>query len=660
MKKLNSLDYLLSLGIIILQIAGYSLADNALIESGIIKSLIIFIIAVLSYTLSYLFKSVLKVDISSKVAYALASFGILNSFIILGAHEVFGKFFSFSGEGALIFFASIFILIGVLAILTIVIYKNYKFIHLAYLASIGMIISLLVYFKVDYYALILIINVILFILNLFNKHKLLYEFSSIALIVTAGLSVFAYDNNILLTSILFLVNIISLFRVLSLNKNFEYELLSSLVLAGIVLIYSNVLLDALDKGLSLMIPVFVVLTIDLVLSVFRIIDDEKVKVIYKIGSLICLASLMIFADFNPIVYLVVIAFILITSIVNIFFIHNNDCENYILPFKIMFITYYIIRLMPDDSFVPLAFSVQAILFALTYKLFNKGSFRIATGITLVVSLFIATCFMDKSMIINIVSSLSLFIVYLLFNSKKDDVISNVFHYAFLIILTIMNSTNSLLEVLFIIIVLGFITFIKRNNKVCFSGSIFVLIFIVDYFLSLSIKNYDVYLVLSYLMMFLLSGIAIEILFDNSVKSKNIFSGILFGLVFLSLLFEISDFITTIFALISSLVIVLISLKNDGYKSSYTIGFIFSILYLIKLLNTFDKIPASIYLLITSLVLIIIASVMIYRYQHDLDKKIIVKKAVKKVYKDEIHFCSECGSKVGSSDLYCGECGKKVR
>lgn len=660
MKKLNSLDYLLSLGIIILQIAGYSLADNALIESGIIKSLIIFIIAVLSYTLSYLFKSVLKVDISSKVAYALASFGILNSFIILGAHEVFGKFFSFSGEGAAIFFASIFILIGVLAILTIVIYKNYKFIHLAYLASIGVIISLLVYFKVDYYALILIINVILFILNLFNKHKLLYEFSSIALMVTAGLSVFAYDNNILLTSILFLVNIISLFRVLSLKKNFEYELLSSLVLAGIVLIYSNVLLDALDKGLSLMIPAFVVLTIDLVLSVFRIIDDEKVKVIYKIGSLICLASLMIFADFNPIVYLVVIAFILITSIVNIFFIHNNDCENYILPFKIMFITYYIIRLMPDDSFVPLAFSLQAILFALTYKLFNKGSFRIATGITLVVSLFIATCFMDKFMIINIVSSLSLFIVYLLFNSKKDDVISNVFHYAFLIILTIMNSTNSLLEVLFIIIVLGFITFIKRNNKVCFGGSIFVLIFMVDYFLSLSIKNYDVYLVLSYLMMFLLSGIAIEILFDNSVKSKNIFSGIIFGLVFLSLLFEISDFITTIFALISSLVIVLISLKNDGYKSSYTIGFIFSILYLIKLLNTFDKIPASVYLLITSIVLIIIASVMIYRYQHDLDKKINVKKAVKKAAKDEIHFCSECGSKVGSSDLYCGECGKKVR
>lgn len=662
MKKIKNLDYLLSLGLVILQFAGYSLVDNSFITNNILKCSIIFIIAVMSYLLAILFKKLLGVDMSSRVAYSLGSLGIVNTFILAGVFKLFGSWYSFVGDGVAIFLASIFILIGILAILTIVIYKNYKFIHLAYIAVIGMFISLFIHFKLDYLVLMLILSLVLFLLNLFKSKKNIFEFSSVAIRICAVFSAVAYfSNNIVLASILFVINIISLIRVLLVKKNFEYELFNILVMSGVMLFFVSRMTDAFDDKLCLILSVGIISIIDLVITTLRCLDSKFAKVFYKITSSLVLLIVFFCFDFNPIANLIAVAFVLITSIVNTFAIHNDDYEKYFLPFKVLFLSSYLISLLGGDSFVPLAFSIQALVFSILYRVINRKNTRIPYAIILGLSIFVASLYADKSLISNVVAIISFLATYLIFRGKEEDKVSNALLFVLLFSLFGMVS-SSILEVLFIVIVVGILSFIHKDNKLCFAISMCVLAYSIEEFLSLCIKNYDIYIIVSYLMSFLVIGIVSEVLFDNNKKAKNIFAGIIYTFCLLGLLGEASSFITYIFALISALVLVLVSIKTKEYKSLYYIGFIFSVIYLIQMLGLFDNIPSSIYLIVIAITLIIIVSIMIYRYQNNKDLLIEEEKEEKKVIipKYNLNYCSECGSKIDSKDIYCSECGKKVR
>ena len=128
MKKIKNLDYLLSFAVLILLFASISLVFNDIFEDGVVKSAIVLTMAVVYYLLSLLFRNLLNVDLSSKVSYSLGCLNVILSLVLVGSYKVFGSFFSFYGDGVLIFLASISILIGVLALLTMVLYKNYNFI----------------------------------------------------------------------------------------------------------------------------------------------------------------------------------------------------------------------------------------------------------------------------------------------------------------------------------------------------------------------------------------------------------------------------------------------------------------------------------------------------------------------------------------------------
>lgn len=663
MKKLKNLDYLLSLGLFILCLAVYSIALNEVVLNEFFKCLIIFIFAVMSYSLSFLFKRILNVDISSKVAYALGSIGVVNTFIALGVYKILGSWFSPFGSGVAIFLASICIIIGILAIITAILYKNYNFIHLAFLAVLGMVVSLLVHFKVDYYYLIIGLIVVLFIISLFKSKKLTFEFSIVGLLVLSILGVFAQEKGIVLSSILFFVSVISIIRVLLTKKGFEYELLSIITLSIVVTMFTMSTPDMMRENLAVIISVGIVLILDLALSTLRAVDSKFVKISYKVVSLILLLIIVMSSTFNNIAHLIAIAFILITSVVNTFAIHNDDYEKYFLPFKIIFISYYFIEVMGSDAYTPIAYSIQAILFAIVYRVFNKQSAKPLFMIAIALSLLLAASYMEDSLITNVIAIVSLFSVYFIFRNKNDDVTTNVLYYILLFVMIGMESTNSFLEVLVLILSLGISTFIHRNNKVCFAGSLLILTWFMEDFLSLAIKSYDVFVILSNLMRFLMFGIAAEVLFDKNIKAKNVFSGIIFTFGFLLLLGNADSFLTYIFALIVALVMILVSLKSKGYKSLYSIGFIFSIIYLLELLGPFDDIPSSVYLLIISIAVIVVSSIMIYKFNKNkdliLEEKVIVNKKAE-IKDNNINYCPECGKKVFSNDIYCSECGNKVR
>ena len=144
MKKLKNLDYGLSLGIAILFIAVISLFCGENIKE-------VFSLIGLSgvfFLLALLFKNVLQVPISSRSSYACGCLTLIATHIFLGTTSLFGNWFSFAGDGCRIFLASIALLVIILSLLTMIIYKNYKMIHiiLVYIMYLPILV-----FQLNYY-----------------------------------------------------------------------------------------------------------------------------------------------------------------------------------------------------------------------------------------------------------------------------------------------------------------------------------------------------------------------------------------------------------------------------------------------------------------------------------------------------------------------------
>lgn len=663
MKKIKNLDYLLSFAVLILLFASISLVFNDIFEDGVVKSAIVLTMAVVYYLLSLLFRKLLNVDLSSKVSYSLGCLNVILSLVLVGSYKVFGSFFSFYGDGVLIFLASISILIGVLALLTMVLYKNYNFIHIVFASVIFMLIFLLSYFKVNYLILMIIVSSILLLLTFLSKFKSGYEFSNVAIYISSIINIFLIDGSkMLLSSILFVISTISLVKVLLNKKSFEYELMTVIVLSLMMFFFVVVPLSALKSSLALIIAVGIVCLVDLAITTFRGIDNKIVKILYKVFNLILLSMFVGVFEFHSVAHLIAVFFIIISSIVDTFAIHNDDYEKCFLPFKLMFLSYYLVNFV-DVVYVSVAYAVQALIYAFIYRLFKseKGKGVYATLIGL--SLICMVGGIDKSLLANVISIVSLFVSFVIFKGKESDRTSNILYAVVLISMLALTDSTSFIEMLILVLISGIFSYIFRHQKLCFGGSMFVLLLATTEFISLTIKNFDICLILTNVMYLIFLGIVSEVWFINNHKAKNVFAGIFYTFVFLRLLGDANSFITLIFCLIFTLSIILVSINKEGYKSLFYVGLVFGLLYLLDMFNLLEGLPASLYLLLIAVFLIVIVSIMLYRAQKNKD---VLEEAEKekrlqiREVKSVINYCSECGNKLKIDDVFCSECGNKVR
>ena len=657
MKRLENIEYLLIFGMIILFFAGFSLAINEIIGHSILRCLILLIIAGVFYLMSFVFKKVLKLDLTNKAAYGLGSVMTVCTFISAGVYKVFGDFFSLTGDGVLVFLSSISLLIGILALLTMVLYKNYNLIHITFLSIIFMISFLLAFYKVNYTVLMLIIMSVLFILNIFKNKEATFEFSSFAIPVSVFISLFLFndDSNIVLSFILFIINIISLFSVINNKKTLEHELLSIIALSGVFVVFSSYLYTNFNTNVALIVSVGIISIIDLILSTFRIIDVKAVKIIYKFINIAILALLLLDAEFNAIAHLIVITFILITSVVDTFAIHNDDYERYFLPFKVMFLSCYLVSFV-SQVYSSLIFGIEALIFALIYRKFNNLSIKPMYAIIVGLSILLLVVNLSTSLLTNVLAFVLILLTSIVIKNKDNDKLANVVDGFIAFMFLIISDRMNLLESLILVIVIGIYVYIHRDKKLIFGASIFSLGISVNTFLYHAIKNSDVYLILTTFMTLILIGIALEILFDKDMRNKNIFAGILFGLVLYDLLVSIDSFIAILYSLIVALSLMLLSITKKGYNSLFYVCLVFGSLYVFEFFSLIEDFPASLYILIISIVLIIGTSIIAYKRinsKEDVQEK-------KAIIDNCVNYCSECGSKITKSDTYCSECGNKVR
>ena len=658
MKKINSMDYLLVFGTIILFCSGIALMCNDYFDTYLIKSIGIITLGVILYMLSLIFKYILKIDKSFKVANVLGSISLIIGYIIAGATGVFGEWFSINGDGVQLFLASVALLIMLLSILTAVLTKVYYYINITFIAIMLEIFHLLIYFNLSYQVSLIIVGIIITIINLFKINKYIYnysDFSTFAYIILTLIFGFS-SNHFLLGSIVFGVASISLLSALAKRKSIWIELVSLISFLALIVQFSNY---DINIGLFTVILAFVICLFEIIVNTFKLVKTDAFSVISKLLNFFIIIAYVYDDGISLVSQVVVFIFLGITAVCNSYIIKHDTTEKYLLPLKLCFITGGLYDCLASISAFTLTetylFIINALIYLLIYKVLKKKnkSENIAYLVISLIWSLLAVSFVEGRTIEFVLANLLLLVNYSVLRFKYNVAINRLIYSLIVFMFLMLGHNVDFILMIFQIAVMSILTFISRKDKYNFGISIFVLYLLFKFLLDIIIVNGPLSDILSSIVFLSLVGISSEVLF-SSATSKNTFASILITLNLVFLLENSTVFIVNIYSLIVSLIIILVALKNSNYKALYYIGLIMGGLNLISLIRFLDGLPVAVYLLMIAIVLIVGVSIMVYRYQHRVVKK------PKVVPLDVINYCPECGVKVNTGEIFCGNCGTKVK
>ncbi|MCH5167064.1 MAG: hypothetical protein J1F35_04140 [Erysipelotrichales bacterium] len=613
MKKIKSLDYLLSFGVFILFFASISLMNNEIFGSALLKCSGLALISFIFYMLALIFKYQLKVSASNKVSYTLGSLILLVAYYVAGANKLFGNWFSVSGGGSHVFLASVTFLVAIFSILAIVFYKKYNIIYITFLSIIETFVLICNFSITTTY---IIISLFLLITNIFKINKYLYKFSCVAIYINAliVIGILIAGTRFMSASILVIINSFSILYLLHKNKGFEYQLLS-FILTSLLLIsyYNNALITHISSNVVLVLIISLTCAVDLCLNTFRLFNNTFVKILHKVFVLIFLIVVVMYLPADNIAHLIATVFIILSSLISSYALHNEDYEEYVLPIKFFFILYYVHNLV-EINILSTLFGLLGLTDIAIYKKAKTKRIKTFYLIFGLVSILCMFAYINNSIIEIIASIVISTLVYILIRERKS-VDSLIFVVYILLMLGLLElGYVSFAPLLIMIILAGLVAYINREDKFNLVLSIGYLLIVINQFFNTVIADYTTYVILISLMYFLLSGITSELVFETA-KSKNIFSTIVFALGFLWIFDNNPTLLILIYSLILSLVIILLSIKKTDYKSLYYVGIIAGIISLLKLLSFLENVPTAIYLLVISIILIIVVSLMIYRSQN---------------------------------------------
>lgn len=669
MKKIKSMEYVLSLGAFILLFSGIALIFNDSFSSMIVKVSGMALLTIFLMVLSVISEKVLKVENASRISFYLSFISLVISYVLMGCNSMFGKWFSIDGDGVQIFLASIAILVAILSVITAIKYKNFSFIHITFVCVLVTMFHLFTFFNLDFQITLIIIGSILLIFNLFKVNKIMYEFTSVAIYVFAMICMlFGYSDSFLLSSILLVINSVAIINALFKYKDLENELLSVIILAISIIVFIESSFDIFDNGVVIVVASFIICLLDLAINCFKLLNKKYVKIIFKAFiSIVLLYLIGSVMDKYFLPLLVLALFMIVSSFVNTFVIKNHDFEEYLFPFKIvitLMITYNFIDSIVSINYI-YYYVITSFVVLVLYKLSKTNHYKVEYMILNILNLFLMTSGASNLSVVEyIIVSLTLFISYLAIGYKRKESEYNVYYTVILLFLLSVsgNLEYGSIKLLVLSLILGISLYINFKNKYNFTITTPVLLYVLNIYVKGIITNVEIHSIIMCSFYFILVSIIGEVLFNKS-KDKDIFISLLsiFGLLYL-LDFD-KGFITCIYSLVVSLIMIFISLKNKDFKVLYYVGLVFSILNILQLLRFLDGLPVAIYLLIIGMILIIVVSIMIYKYQikekERKDEPILVKTDTSQVsYK--ANFCGVCGNKLSDDENFCGNCGKKLK
>lgn len=631
----RKLDILLKLGVFMVVLAGFIFATTS--WSGMpdfAKTLFLLFGGVLFFALAYLTGETFGLKKSSIVYYLLGMCFIWFSYYSIGYFGLFGDYLSIGGAGESLYYASNAFIGAFLLYISYKKYENNSLLTPTYLLIALAVIFLLNYFKLNIGMNLLIINVVLLILNNITekKTKLFKNFKSFAFIATYIIGIFtmlsftemnnifiAINSLVLIAAILFIVN----------KKEYEkLSLVNGLLINLIILIGSYSLNFAFYVDVITVITSIAVLYSLLMYTKFLIKHKEFSKTFIITANVLMLLSFVINLEIS---YMPNIAFtslempdiyttfgcavvILMTSVIYHMLMQKEDksrCEYYLTPIKvaplILAVGLYICNLTSVQIMV-----TAFLIYGLMAHFSKKSKLHEENIIITLVILFLAafTNYDARELFPGLVIAFASVFTYFYSVKSKANILKQVKTPLLMFMLTVIYltfSTNmfSYSEAyLSLIVLLSFISIMifTRKDKLSYIITGYAVTIPVFNLIDSVIKDQDFVTMLTSTLILYITFITCKNVIKDIKKSSLLATGVSIA-VLLLIIFNGSALIG-LYAAIVSLVLILIGLINDDYRSLFVTGICFTIINILyQLRNLWEVIPLWSYLLLIGLVLI---------------------------------------------------------
>ena len=637
--QIKKIDILLKLGVAMVFIAGFVFATtgwNSL--NSILKIFIFLLVSTLFIGLSKFCEKKIKIKSTVYLYWILGMAFIMFMLFNAGYDSLFGYFFSFNGDGRLLYWSFTMFSFAIVGLVTYFNFKNKSFLYILYSGITLSIVFVLNHLSLINEQILLILLPIVTIFNVsrFNKEKdiyTLYKFSNILLICLSIIFVlltFSYSNLplVILLSILYIFNIYYYGycnKESSLN-NFAPLLAYFAILPIFNLIDSNVTVVTIATSLFM--------TILYLIAPF--INSKKLtKSSLIFGNVLIIISFLMSLAGSVWLPLVIVLFTILIYIINIFVDKENSViELSIQPIKVSMLLFSLLYLVESyfntDVIMQYWIVLTSLVFILTYCLCDKerniNIYECYSIGAIAISLLSVPSF--SNLLLSVVTFLSTIVFYIEFNGKYNKSSSYkgfVFSLLLFNILTGMNGiTSTLIERYFAsgidvalvsntisLILFILIGWFYKNDKIKSYITLFAI--------SIPIVSIGATVDIDWISMILPSSFIYYITFVicklvKSDTSKDVTGYIGYSLAFLLVIFN-SNYYVLGYSCLILFISILIGYLSKKYNALFRVSVISLIIFILyRLKDIWTQVPIWLYLLIFGIALIsisILAPVSIY-------------------------------------------------
>lgn len=653
--RLNKLSNSLDFGIFILFTA--AILSFMLNLSNIVRVIIPLGVSMIFFILSYQEENSLNMKNNSKLPYFLGLILLVYSYFMAGTYNLLGNLLV---SDSYIFLHSIFILIGILLIVSSVKYKSYILRILAYVSLVFGLFNLLRYYNIEEIYIMITISALLLIYNIFKFNKK-SEWLSIVFILAS--IVFYFDSTYIIMAVLFALNVVNLL-VISYkdNKNnfisFIIMIVSTLIFT--LFVFGNDITNNID---NIELILFILLSVEDI--IYSIICNNSSTTFERIIINALYFTILIYDLFevNNMFNTIIMNLILLCITVFESYIINNNDEKKILPFK--FELFFVVLLYKSSDIIPCNYSSELILLLISLAIILISLF--VKNNTYKKNCDIALLFIDTISIFYLFDSKYVYFLYLLLaisyyflRNNSNNNINNWLKVDSIIFLIVIlykiffdNLTN--IELLINIVFFGYLLLMnrKKNNiyalLLCFECLLFV-----SYISNVTkVSNIQEILVIGIMLLFVI--LFSTLIYDDNKSRLKFIS--YFNILFVIMSLVYGGIYTYIGVLIISIVIIICSYYYDVSISKYMS--IVEAIFIALIILIHYSIPFIVLLFIIGLLFVFIIPLLMKKYEEN-DNYNDNYKVINYVDKNDYNYCPKCGAKLEKEYRHCPKCGFKIK
>ena len=674
--KLKKMGYILCIGAFLVFLGSIGIFHSGSGIADFWKTMLILVLAIFLGILSIVCNKSFGLEKFDDFVLGISFATLVNAFVSIGEYELFGEWYSFSGEGSLIFLASIFVLIGILSILMHVKNKVFAFIEIAIIC---LIISsfLIIYHITDSAGISMIVaNLVLFGANIFSLTKKGYSVFTVFTYLSFIFNIMIIGAECIYSSLIF--NVITLASIIILLKKYEgtYTDIATLIFSVINMIVLAPAVGAINLGMdtTLLLYVVVVALFDLIVTGLKVIDLKANKILHKVLiNIVYFVAFIVSCGFDFVLILVP-AIILVVSLLETYVL-NDDIEKYLLVYKVfgfvLWVVTYVMDYIDLDSYF-VGYCVLNVVTLVAYAFAKERYLKINSLVLLSLTLLFMLCSGTISIIAFIIGLMVIAVDYavIFMNDKKED--------------------NKLARIFFVVALFFSLILVAKTNIDNFKYLIAAVFYFVLYVLSGKDKlraGFSVGFIIGSLLLYTYSIQGSPLMLKNLVLFGGIFgfaytimdnekSRATFLNVSTSILIILGICLTIIpeniyaanYSLNMPLIVVLLlesvglllySIMNNNKYLFYS-SLVYTVITIIELLFSIDGIPTAVVITLSGIIVISVVLVMIKKYMTDEHEKDLQAEKEHKEFLANSTFCGTCGNRVAKDAVYCGRCGKLIK